>query len=148
MAFDFSKLFSKGLDPTSLLFGGLSLLGGDPGPQRMTSFVNPGHQTDPVQGLDTAIQAILRLGQGMTERPQTTTRSSYAPQGPGPITIPGIPFQIGGGFPHDPAIDNPSLLVAQDRGLGKYDPFQSLIPQKQQAVPSTPTPPSRRKPNG
>ena len=120
------------IDPTMLSLSALSLLGGgDQGPtDPLEYFREPGAMTDPKQKLYQALQARYRLGQGLTERTPVQLRSSYVQPGPSPVSIKGLPFQVGGGFGRDPAYDNRDLLTAQDRGEYKYDPFQSLIPQK------------------
>ena len=123
----------KALDPTTLLLGALSLFGGGGGgTQERESFTEPGAITDPKQSLYQALQGLYRTGQGLTERKPVKMRSSYVAPPPVAVNIPGIPFQIGGGLGRDPALDNPDLLTAQgNNDIFKYDPFQSVIPQKQ-----------------
>lgn len=130
-----SNLFGAGgmfkqMDPTSLLFGALSLFGG-PQQQQRESFTQPGAITDPKQALYQALQSVYRTGQGLSERKPVSLRSSYVQAPPVPVNIPGIPFQIGGGLGRDPALGDPSLLTGQGTAdATKYDPFQSIIPQK------------------
>lgn len=149
---DFSKLFGK-LDPTGLALAGMSLFGGgDDGQQKRKSFGGTG-LTDPRNSLYQALAAINRLGQGLAERRPTRLRSSYVQKGPEPVSIPGLPFQIGGGLGTDPALADPSLLDV-DRSAGqKYDPFQSVAQGQFNPTPSSPfnaqtaTPTRRRDPN-
>lgn len=116
-----SLLGGKGGGTTAIL-SALSMLGGPNGPE---SYSGTGI-TDPVEALKTALTSTARLGQGMTERSPVKLRSSYVQAPPAPVTIPGLPFQIGGGMGRDPALSDPSLLQSQDRGNPfKYDPFQS-----------------------
>lgn len=116
----------KGLIPDSktLILSLLSLFGG--GGAQPTSFRDPGHMTDPKQAMQETLNGIYRLGQGVTEMAPAKLRSSYVQAGPAPVTIPGLPFQIGGGLGRDPALDNPALLEASGSNPFKYDPFQSL----------------------
>lgn len=107
-----SNLFGAGgmfkqMDPTSLLFGALSLFGG-PQQQQRESFTQPGAITDPKQALYQALQSVYRTGQGLSERKPVSLRSSYVQAPPVPVNIPGIPFQIGGGLGRDPALGDPS----------------------------------------
>lgn len=116
----------KGLIPDSktLILSLLSLFGGG-GPERQ-SFRDPGQMTDPKQALQQSLNGIYRLGQGVSEMGPVKLRSSYVQGPPAPVTIPGLPFQIGGGMGRDPALDNPALLEAGGGNPFKYDPFQSL----------------------
>lgn len=116
----------KGLIPDSktLILSLLSLMGNG-GPQR-ESFRDPGQMTDPKQALQQSLNGIYRLGQGVSEMGPVKLRSSYVQGPPSPVTIPGLPFQIGGGMGRDPALDNPALLEAGGGNPFKYDPFQSL----------------------
>lgn len=120
----------KSIDPTTAILGALSLFKA-PQVQTRESFTQPGSITDPRQSLYSALQGVYRLGQGLSERKPVTLRSSYIQPSPEPITIPGLPFQIGGGLAHDPALAHPELLTSQGTSdVTKYDPFQSVIPQK------------------
>ena len=143
------KIFGTGggkLDPTMMAIAGLSALtgGGDSGGgNQRQSFSEPGANTDPRQALNQAIEAILRTGQGLSERKPVSLRSSYVPRPAAPISLPGLSFQIGGGLGHDPALDDPTLL-GLDRGTSgsTYDPFQSLATSK----PKQPNPTRERSP--
>lgn len=126
-----SKIFGKNkLDPTALLLGGLSMFGGDDGGVKMGSYREPGSISDPVQALWQALSSTYRLGQGLTERGPVRLRSSVVPEGPAPVQIPGLPFQIGGGMGKDPALSDPSILEQDLSALFKYDPFQSVAQQQ------------------
>lgn len=116
------------IDPTMAAMMGLSLLDGGDNVTQRKSFRNPGSHIDPIQGREEAREALLRFGQGLSEKPGTRLRSSYVQPGPAPVQIQGIPFQIGGGLGVDPAMMDPSLLQGrsvQEMGI-KDDPFQSL----------------------
>lgn len=111
--------FSKGLDPTALLLGGLSMLGGDPSPfQERTSFRGTG--ADPVKQMEGFHQALMGFGQSLADRHPVRLRSSVVPQGPAPVSIPGVPFQIGGGLGVDPALRNPSLLEGDNSWMERF----------------------------
>lgn len=142
---NFSKLFGgKGLDPTAMLLSALSLFGGGPSQQKRQSYSQPGSIGDPKEALYHALSATYRLGQGLGERGPTHLRG-VVPKGPEPVQIPGLPFQIGGGLGHDPALDDPSILDTRDPAeYMKYDPFQSIAQGQQQ----TPGETKRRNPNG
>lgn len=109
----------------NLGLGALSLLKKD-NTSPTQSFDNPGAITDPTQSLNYLLQAIQRLGQGMSERGPTRLRSSVVQGSPAPVNIPGLGFQIGGGMGADPALKDPSLLESDPgrNALNKYDPFQ------------------------
>ena len=124
---DFGKIFGK-IDPMAAIMTALGLVGGPQQQQFKKSFRQPGQITDPKESLYHALQATYRAGQGLSEKTPTRLRSSVVPQGPSPITIPGLGFQIGGGMGHDPALDDPTILDTRptSEGVGKYDPFQSI----------------------
>lgn len=112
----------KGLDPNLLLGLGMSMFGGGDEGQERTSFRGAG-AADPVDSLNYVLQAIQRIGAGLETRPAPSLRSSVVPGGPAPISLPNIPFQIGGGMGMDPALRDPSLL--QGQGLPtQWQPFQ------------------------
>lgn len=103
------KLNKAGINPTQLILGGMSLLGKDPQNfQERHSFA--GTSADPVQTLTTALSAIRNMGDVIATTNAPKFRSSVVPEGPAPVTIPGIPFQIGGGMGRDPALKDPTLL--------------------------------------
>ena len=116
------------IDPTMAAMLGLSFLdGGGEEQQQMQSFRNPGSNADPVQSLEQALEGILRTGQGLQGRGPVKLRSSYVQAPPAPISLKGIPFQIGGGLGRDPALDDPSLLEGnRNASVMGMDPFQSL----------------------
>jgi hypothetical protein len=106
----------------------MSMFGGEDGPKQRTSFRNPGSNIDPVQSREQAMEALLRMGQGLSEKKGPRLRSSYVQPGPAPVQIKGLPFQIGGGLATDPAMMDPSLLQGrspQENGVTE-DPFQNL----------------------
>lgn len=95
------------LDPTTLLLGGLSLLGGDEELfQRREGYSGA---ADPQKSLTDVLAAIDSLSQSYSQRPRRTP-TSVVPAGPAPVTIEGIPFQIGGGMGTDPALRDPRVL--------------------------------------
>lgn len=106
------KIFGKdGLDPTALALGGMSLLGGEEVDDPKLSL--RGTSADPVMRMTEALDAIKNMTSGLQERGPIKLRSSYVPEPPSPVSIPGIPFQIGGGLGRDPALKDPSLLEGQ-----------------------------------
>lgn len=127
--------FFKGLDPTSLILGGLSLFGGDEGGQERQSF--KGGATDPRRNLEQLLRDYARVKQGVMNQGPPRLRNTYT-AAPKPISIPGLPFQIGGGLGRDPAIDRPELLEGQ--GLG------SSFGQTQPEIPGQPLTAKQRKP--
>lgn len=115
----------SGRDMTDLALAALSLFGDD---QERESFEGAG-EADPRRALHQALSGLYRSGQGLAERSPVRLRSSYVPSaGPEPVSIPGLPFQIGGGLGVDPALRDPSLLEGTGRtgGFQTYDPFQSV----------------------
>lgn len=89
----------KGMDPTSLLLGGLSLLGGDG--EEVNSF--KGTSADPVMRMTEALDAIKALSNHITSRgPARLKAPNFEP--PAPVDIPGLGFQIGGGLGRDPSL--------------------------------------------
>lgn len=125
------------IDPTMAAMMGLSLLDGGDNTLERKSFRDPGSHIDPIQGRQEAREALLRLGQGLTEKPGVRLRSSYVQRGPSPVQIQGVPFQIGGGLGTDPALADPSLLQGrsvQEMGI-KDDPFQSLAATRRRTPP-------------
>lgn len=99
-------------DAAMLAIGGLSqLFGGGNDQQKRVSYSGKGI-VDPVQSLRQALEVINRAGAGFANSRSgpVRLRSSYVPPPMNPISIPGLPFQIGGGLGRDPALDNPALL--------------------------------------
>ena len=114
------------VDPMMAAMLGLSAFGED-GPRGPQSFVQPGANTDPRQALNQALEAVLRVGQGMQGRGPVQLRSSVVQPGPAPVQLKGLPFQIGGGLGRDPALADPSLLQSnRNASITAMDPFQSL----------------------
>ena len=142
---DFSKIFKGGIDPTSLLFGALSLFGGNNGPQQRESFGGTG-LTDPRNALYQALQGTYRAGAGMEQRTPPRLRSSYVQPGPSPVTVPGLNFQIGGGLGQDPALAHPELLEGQGvQDITQFSPFQGVAQRAYQEA-GQPMPTKRRQP--
>lgn len=136
------KLFKGGLDPTMLLLSGLSFLGGDENDDNRQSFAGTG--ADPVRTLTELFEAIRRLSGSLADMPPPSMSSSFVPRGPEPISVPGVPFQIGGGMGVDPALGNPGMLTGPN-------PIPSPFGNRGQAVPRggvTPQPGARRRPAG
>jgi hypothetical protein len=102
-------LSKNGLD---LGLGIMSLFGGDDDPfQKRQSYRGHG-MADPVDSLNATLAAIQKMAQNVSERAPGRMSSSFVQSGPAPVSIPGIPFQIGGGLGIDPALRDPSLLQA------------------------------------
>jgi hypothetical protein len=109
-------------------------IGKSSGPQKVQSFRNPGSIEDPVQSLQQTLMALDRLAQGISERGPSHLRSlspQGGPVGSKPISIPGIPFQIGGGLGTDPSLQTEQLQMGNPF---KYDPIGG--------APSTPRGPA------
>lgn len=90
----------KGMDPTTLLLGGLSMLGGD---EEINSF--KGTSADPVRRMTEALDMIKSLSSNIAARGTPRMRapqSEFEP--PAPVEIPGLGFQIGGGLGKDPSL--------------------------------------------
>lgn len=99
-----SKLFGKGgLDPTTLVLGGLSLLGGQQDPfQKKVSFSGTG-ASDPVTALKHALGMITDVQPQLLDRVQHPQQSTaQVPGAPRPVQVPGM--QVGGAFGMDPAL--------------------------------------------
>jgi hypothetical protein len=98
----------SGRDLTSLILGGVSLLGGEPDYfQKKQPYTGA---AAPQQTLEEALAAIKSLASSAAASGPPVLKNSVAPAGPAPVTIDGIPFQIGGGMGRDPALKDPSLL--------------------------------------
>lgn len=139
----------KGLDPTMLALGGMGMFGGDDGPQKLNSF--RGTAADPVKSLEEVLNAARKLGLGIQERSPRRAGSSFVQQGPGPVQIPGLPFQIGGGLGTDPALADPSLLQSDPREVFKYSPFthaEGEVPRGKAQPRTEANAPKLRSPNG
>jgi hypothetical protein len=96
------KLFNgKGLDATTLLLGGMSMLGGDGTEDNLTSFA--GTSADPTRRMTEALDAIKNMTSQVQSRGPSQLRSNLGPS-PISVDVPGVPFQIGGGLGMDPAI--------------------------------------------
>lgn len=99
----------KGINPTTAILGGLSLLGKDPQNfQERHSF--GGTAIDPTSVLTEQLAAIKNLSNTIANANAPSVKSAVVAEGPRPVTIDGIPFQIGGGLGRDPALKDPSLL--------------------------------------
>jgi hypothetical protein len=109
------KFFGR-MDPTLLGLAGLSLLGGDDGGQELQSYSGSGH-ADPRASLNNVLSLANNLFSDVQNRGPRHLRSSYVPAPPGPVQIPGLPFQIGGGLGTDPAIQDPTLLSTESLNI-------------------------------
>jgi hypothetical protein len=121
----------KTADWIDLALGGMSLFGGGDEAQKRKSF--EGTSADPIQMLTQNMDAIKTLAGAISDR--SAQRMSRTRDGvPGPVSIAGLPFQIGGGLGADPAARVPSLM-------GMPDPFammQGIGPGVQQPKPANP----------
>lgn len=113
--------FGSLLKDPKLILAALSLFGGDDGPQKRQGY--HGELTNPEDSLHRALSATYRAGQGMMEKKPVKLRG-LLPDAPAPVSIPGLPFQIGGGMGHNPAQDD--MDVDSMEGYRNYDPFQSV----------------------
>lgn len=103
--------FLKGIDPTSAVLGGLSLLGGGGDGQRRRNFTGA---ASPQAVLQRLLDEIDSLGGELRSRgPARLSAGSVVQPGIKPVNIPGLPFQIGGGLAQDPAISDPSILESK-----------------------------------
>lgn len=106
------------MDPitiSALISGGFGFLGnmfgGGPDQQQRKSFEGTG-PTDP---RNVAFNLLAQLYPMLTAtqnraREGSHLRSAYVPPPPKPVSVPGLPFQIGGGLGTDPALMDPSVL--------------------------------------
>jgi hypothetical protein len=103
------SVFGKdGLDPTALALGGMSLLGGEEVDDPQLSL--RGTTADPVVRMTEALDAIKNLTSGIQSKGPSRLRSPLQTTQPlAPVSIPGIPFQIGGGLGRDPALPDPMM---------------------------------------
>lgn len=135
-----SGMNKAGLDPTMLALGLMSMLGGPDGPKSFS-----GTTADPVKTLTDALGASKSLMAQIGSRGPARLRSSYVAPPPSPVSLPGIPFQIGGGLGRDPALDNPDLL----QGREPMSPLGNVLGNTDIATPraqATTTPTRRRNP--
>jgi hypothetical protein len=82
----------------------------------------------PNRTLEDAMRAIKGFGSNLESRGPARLRTTMAPP-PSPVSIPGLPFQIGGGLGTDPAILDPSILMGRPGAgsEGQGTPLQSLF---------------------
>lgn len=94
------KVFGKGgIDPTTALLGGLSML---QQPNQPRSFA--GTAVDPVKTMTDTLAKIDALSAKVASRGPSRLKSPLdGLNTPAPVTIPGLPFQIGGGLGNDPS---------------------------------------------
>lgn len=87
---------------------------------------------DPQQNLERALNSILTFGRGIEGRARQPVRlrSAFA-QPVGPINVPGIPFQIGGGLGTDPAFLDRTLLETGGLGFTGRNIFPSSLNETQ-----------------
>jgi len=155
------KIFNQdsGLDPTTLLLAALAAMGG--GQDQQTNLldlltagdISPDAQrlVNPVNVLAEKNRSLQLLGSQLANQDPASLSAGSIFQTADPINIPGVPFQFGGGLARDPAIADPSILEAQDRGvdLSNIFPLGNILTQEQQDPSLTPrTPTRRRSPNG
>lgn len=116
-------IFSKGLDPTTMLLGAMSLFGNQgSGPQQREPFTG---SVDPQLLLKQVMDTANRLGSQISSQGPTRLKS-HIPPPPSPISIPGLPFQIGGGMGMDPAQRNaPTDQAGSNNGLDLSGVFQN-----------------------
>ena len=108
-------LAKNGLD---LGLGALSLLGGDDDPfQKRQSYRGQG-LADPVNSLNTVLAAIQNMAGDISSR-KPMKMSGMQGNTPAPVSIEGIPFQIGGGLATP--MDFPMLEFENPQ-----NPFQQL----------------------
>jgi hypothetical protein len=107
--------FLSKLDPTALLLSGLSIFGGSGDPfQKRTGFTGA---ADPVAAVTSYLDAVKSLGSTLARRqPQALGPVEHGT--PHPVSIPGVPFQIGGGLGTDPSLK----ARLEPQGLA-VDPF-------------------------
>lgn len=107
------KAFGKGgIDPTTLALGGLSILDGDDSGQERKSFEGTG--ADPTEVLPESLNAIRKMASAIQSKEPTKLRNSVVNSTPSPVSIEGLPFQIGGGLATDPALRDESLITSRN----------------------------------
>ncbi len=108
-----------------LIGGGMSLAGGLFGGNDQQERVPYKGAASAQNTLEQLLKGIAGFGSGLEKRQPVRLRTTV-PNAPGPVQIPGLPFQIGGGLGHDPAIDDP-----RSAGLGSGSPmgttFQDML---------------------
>jgi len=130
-------IFGEGFAGDAVLAAILSQLGGDGDNQlsderfnRLHPFTDPRASdesrlfTHPLNIVEDTNKNLQRLGFQVANRDPASLPTSFVQPGSGPINIPGIPFQIGGGLGTDPAFLDRDLLIAPDRGVD----FSGLFP--------------------
>lgn len=128
------------------------LLGALFGPQGPSGY---GGAVSPEATLTEALNATNGLGRVLQNNlaKGQSTPSAYVQPGPAPVNIPGLNFQIGGGFGMDPAFRDPSLLTRPGIDFMGMEPFgpQKTDPSLRSKSSGTPTGQSaikRRSPGG
>lgn len=100
------------LDPVSIGLIGASalggLFGGDDENRQAREGSFKGTSVDPIMTLRDALDSIKRMGMGIGEMPPVKTGVQL--RRPGPVNIPGIPFQIGGALGADPGMGDPAYV--------------------------------------
>lgn len=133
-----AKIFGKGgaVDGTSLALGLMGALSKQP------DLFQPKAPYTGNASAQNSLESVLGLTHnaidGLTSAPPTHLHG-VVPEGPGPVSVPGIPFQIGGGMGVDPALRDPSLLTVDNSWLSKFKPAPA-------APTSEPKPVARRRP--
>lgn len=118
---------------------GIAALGTHPAQQQFRQSYSGSEATNPIELLSQTMTGIGNLQHAIGQLP-ISTRSSYVQPGPSPISIPGVPFQIGAGRAVDPALSNPNLLSLDTSPL--LEAFQNLY--KAHATPTEPAPNPRK----
>jgi hypothetical protein len=108
-------LGKNGLD---LALGAMSLFGGDDEGQKRQSYAGHG-LSDPTASLNATLAAIQNLAKGWSSQPMQAPRPAISGRGMEPISVPGIPFQIGGGMGFDPSW----LISLMQPQQGQTNPF-------------------------
>jgi hypothetical protein len=101
-------------DWVKLALGGIGAIGGSMGSdpfQKKKGY--KGATTNPETVMANNIANHGSIGDLLTKLRKPSMRSSIVAAPPGPVSIPGLGIQIGGGLGRDPALDDPSLVEGQ-----------------------------------
>lgn len=98
---------SKGSDALGWASLGTSVLGGLLGGEDEE---DPRFDPELKNYISDYLKGELESRQSYNEANPVKLRSSYVQGGPSPVSVPGVPFQIGAGMGQDPALADPTLL--------------------------------------
>jgi hypothetical protein len=144
----------SGMDPLTIAAIASSLLGPMLGGNDQQERKSYGGRVSPQNTLQDALDAVKSFGMQLESRGPARLRSTV-PMPVGPVSIPGLGFQIGGGLGHDPALDDPmggtggrsmpsvfGELLGRSNGPSLPGQRGNTMPPASKVVDRTSTPPA------